>query len=187
MAGKKGSTTLGILLGIEPPVANPAWPFHRSQKLKINLISYPACTYKPFGALCTLVSSRRVIPFARKYLIAPMAYREPGLTHRATKPRSPRGSALVNVKQWAVGAPVIDAASVPAEKPNRRSSERYQALERSKFSYEKENESRKQYPACREHQIRGCRAIIPSGTGVPGLKGTDPAKNASRYCCVCQP
>ena len=36
-------------------------------------------------------------------------------------------------KQWAVVAPVIDAASVPAEIPNRRSSERYRALERSTF------------------------------------------------------
>jgi len=34
-------------------------------------------------------------------------------------------------KQQAAGAPVIGAASVPAEKPNRRWSERYQAMERS--------------------------------------------------------
>jgi len=34
-------------------------------------------------------------------------------------------------KQWAAGAPVIGAASVPAEKPNRPWSEGYQAVERS--------------------------------------------------------
>src|SRR5579863_10308033 len=38
-------------------------------------------------------------------------------------------------KQYAAGAPVIGAASVPAEKPNRRLSERYQALERSKSNF----------------------------------------------------
>jgi len=38
-------------------------------------------------------------------------------------------------KQWAAGAPVIGAASVPAEKPNRPWSEGYQAVERSIFFY----------------------------------------------------
>jgi hypothetical protein len=89
-----------------------------------------------------------VIPSGRKYLIAPMAYRVTKLNGVVDGLRSRIGRlvpdrAIMVVRQWprrcvanvkTMGGrrSVIDAASVPAEKPNRRSSERYQALERSK-------------------------------------------------------
>ena len=98
---------------------------HRTHK---NYISNGIKHLEDFSGQRSSFSALRSVPFNRKNLIAPMV-------NRVTKPRSPRGSAMCECgNNGRQALPLSVRPLLRRETPNRRPSERYQAVGRPAFS-----------------------------------------------------